>query len=1094
MDLVSGAMGSLAPKLIQLLQDEYQLEKHLRSEVKSLSEELESIYAFLHKVAQVPWYNLDKQIKIWAREVRCASFDMEDVLDTLLVQAKSHDHADQSRLKHAMKKMGDLFTKAKARHDIASDIKTIKEHVKVVAERRQRYKIDDNIEARTTTTIIDPRLLALYKEASQLIGIDEPMDAVIEMLSVGNRHHSTSGKETKIVSIVGFGGLGKTTLAKAVYDKVNNQFDCCACVQVGQNPDLRKVLRDILIDLKPTNMTRAHVEKQLSFGYLKEFDERQLINELRLYLQGKRYFIVVDDIWQTSAWEVISCAFVDGNCGSRILTTTRNSQVSTEIDGEIYRMEELSYNNSRKLFYAKTFGGEERGPSSDELDNEVCETIIQKCRGVPLAIVTIAGALARKPTKEWSHLNNSIGFSSDDDKVENMKKILSFSCYDLPSHLRTCFLYLCVFPEEYFIEKNDLIFRWIDEGFIHVENGKDIFNVGCSYLDELINRNVLIPVEDKDSGLLKGCHVHDMLLRVIRQISNEEDFIVALDRKQRFTGGQGNVRRLSLQMLETETNYKDMGRVRSFYAIICFTKLIPPVSGFNVLRVLVLEFVIGMDNYPIEHIAKLLHLRYIGLSHTPVSKLPKQIGCLKFLQTLLLDDTGIKELPASVRLLKQLMCLRVDVNTRVPDWIGEMTSLLELEIYHDVVPDFVIEAFRVGEVERHRGVDNKCSTRRFVKELGNLTNLRVLKTAITLQDKGQGRDFLQSLRKLNNIQDISVILPSEFIEVDVIPEPGFALSSSLRILELLNLEFSKLPEWMNGEYLPNLCQLKVVVTNVEEKDLRNLATLPKLQDLALVAIRNHRLKLTICGCGGFQNLRLLRLTAPLQFVQGSMPKLEKLTFPMTVFELKDANISFDLGLENLSSLQSLIVSIDCADACAMEVKEAEAAIQHAVDIHPNHLALSLTREKEDKMGTVDAGSRLFSRRMYQILKETTLNEQIKKLNEQIQVLNNCNSALYSHAQEIARLLPEDHPSIAKIQWTSVSMLEMEILRKQLVDSFERMNDTSDPNELMLYIKDQERLLVLYNNENKRMDSIIKEELKAVFKNSGNDPKAKEEGE
>jgi len=191
------------------------------------------------------------------------------------------------------------------------------------------------------------------------------------------------------------------------------------------------------------------------------------------------------------------------------------------------------------------------------------------------------------------------------------------------------------------------------------------------------------------------------------------------------------------------------------------------------------------------------------------------------------------------------MCLRVDENTRVPDWIGEMTSLLELEIYHDVVPDFVIEAFRVGEVERHRGVDNKCSTRRFVKELGNLTNLRVLKTAITLQDKGQGRDFLQSLRKLNNIQDISVILPSEFIEVDVIPEPGFALSSSLRILELLNLEFSKLPEWMNGEYLPNLCQLKVVVTNVEEKDLRNLATLPKLQGLALVAIRNHRLKLTI---------------------------------------------------------------------------------------------------------------------------------------------------------------------------------------------------------------------------------------------------------
>jgi len=123
-----------------------------------------------------------------------------------------------------------------------------------------------------------------------------------------------------------------------------------------------------------------------------------------------------------------------------------------------------------------------------------------------------------------------------------------------------------------------------------------------------------------------------------------------------------------------------MPRLRSFNAIICFTELIPPVCSFKVLRVLVLVYCIGMEDYPIKHIAKLLHLRYIGLSHTPVRKLPKEIGHLKFLQTLLLDDTGIKELPSSVRLLKQLMCLRVDEKTRVPDWIGEMTSLMELEM------------------------------------------------------------------------------------------------------------------------------------------------------------------------------------------------------------------------------------------------------------------------------------------------------------------------------------------------------------------------------------------------------------------------------
>ncbi|KAJ1257143.1 hypothetical protein BS78_K193600 [Paspalum vaginatum] len=677
-------------------------------------------------------------------------------------------------------------------------------------------------------------------------------------------------------------------------------------------------------------------------------------------------------------------------------------------------MEELSNENSRKLFFRITFGGEEKRPNSDKLDNDICDTIIQKCRGVPLAIVTIAGVLATKSTSEWSNLYNSIGFSPDDGDVENMKKILSFSCYDLPSHLRTCFLYLCVFPEEYFIEKNNLIFRWMAEGFIHEENGKEFFDVGGSYLDELINRNVVIPIVGKESGLLQGCRVHDMLLRVIRQISVEEDFIVALEREQRLSIAQENVRRLALQLLMVETNYKDVGRVRSFYVTICGTELIPSLSRFNALRVLVLEFCIGMDDYSIEHIAQLLHLRYIGLSHTAVSKLPKQIGRLKFLQTLLLDDTGIKILPASVRSLKQLMCLHVDLKTRVPDWIGEMTSLVELEMYHEVVPHlFSREAPRVHVVEMHHAADNQCSTREFVKQLGNLTNLRVLKTRITLEDKGQGKVFLESLRNLHNIQDISIGLPTAFIEVDVIPELGFALSSSLRILELLNLQFSKLPEWINCERLPNLCQLKVSVSNVEEKDLGNLATLPQLRELTLAIIRYHRLKLTICGCGGFQNLRLLHLTVPLQFVQGAMPRLEEITFGITVFEFKDANISFDLGLENLASLQSVTVGIHCTDACSAEVDEAEDAIRRAIDIHPNHPKLLVKRDDEDKMGPVDAGSREFSRAMYKILQDSTLSEQIKKLNEQIDVLNKCNSSLYSQAQEMAQLLPEGHPNTAK---------------------------------------------------------------------------------
>ncbi|CAO2150440.1 unnamed protein product [Urochloa humidicola] len=106
MDLVTGAIGSIGPKLLELLKDEYKLQKGLRKQVKFLSDELESVHAALRKVAEVPWDQLDEQVKIWARHVREASYDMEDVLDTFLVRIEDNGPAKKGRLKRALKKMG----------------------------------------------------------------------------------------------------------------------------------------------------------------------------------------------------------------------------------------------------------------------------------------------------------------------------------------------------------------------------------------------------------------------------------------------------------------------------------------------------------------------------------------------------------------------------------------------------------------------------------------------------------------------------------------------------------------------------------------------------------------------------------------------------------------------------------------------------------------------------------------------------------------------------------------------------------------------------------------------------------------------------
>lgn len=287
MVLVTGAIGSIGPRLLELLKDEYKLQRGLQKQVKFLSDELESVHTALLKVAEVPWDQLDEQVKIWARQVRDESYEMEDVLDTFLVRVEDHGPAPakKGRLKRALKKMGGLFSKGKARHDIAGAIQDIKKQLQEVSERRAKYKVDEIVSKPSATSTIDPRLKDMHNEVTQLIGIGKS-SRELECKLMSQDGTDSNGK-TNIVSVVGVGGLGKTTLAKAVYDKFRPQFDFGAFVPVGRDPDLKKVFRDILIDL--------HRKEYMKVKY-NILDERQLINELRDFLQRRRYELLAVDM------------------------------------------------------------------------------------------------------------------------------------------------------------------------------------------------------------------------------------------------------------------------------------------------------------------------------------------------------------------------------------------------------------------------------------------------------------------------------------------------------------------------------------------------------------------------------------------------------------------------------------------------------------------------------------------------------------------------------------------------------------------------------------------------------------------------------
>ncbi|OEL18174.1 Disease resistance RPP13-like protein 4 [Dichanthelium oligosanthes] len=931
MDLVTGAMGILAPKLLELLRHEYNLQTGVRKEARTLAQELEYIDAFLRKVADVPWDRLDEQVKVWAREVREASYDMEDALDIFLMHVEIHEpDDDQSMLRRALKMIGSLFIKGKPRHDIAVVIQGIKKQLQEVAERRARYKIDDSLvkPVAATSSTMDPRLAAMYHQVSQLIGIDKSRDQVISMLSY--QHGSTV--KIKTVSVVGVGGLGKTTLAKAVYEELKEGFDCGAFVPVGQKPDLKRIFKDILLDLDKGYYTRNNLN-------MDELDERRLIEEIREFLKEKRYFIVIDDIWEKPSWEIIKLVLVENNCGSRIITTTRNSEVAKET-GEVYKLQPLSYYHSRKLFYTRIFGGEGKCPGVHS--DEVSDKILKKCDGIPLAIITMASLLTGKSREVWSEIYNDIGFGQHKDNmhVENTMRILSFSYYDLPSHLRTCLLYLSAFPEDYVVEKDPLIWKWIAEGFVYKKQGNGLYELGERYFNDLINRSMIQAVEYEHDGIVEGCRVHDMVLDLIRSLSCHENCVTILD---------NNAEGLLSQ-----------------------NKWVPLLS-FKLLRVLAIEDCQFKEGCHIENLGNLLHLRYLSLRNTTVSELPKQIGNLKFLQTLDLGRGQIKELPSSIVRLTQLVCLSCDgwgCLQRVPDGIGKLTSLEQLTIFFG------------------NGYDDdeyKNNVRMFVKELGNLRELRVLHISLFFVDESVRRFLVESLRNLHKIHHIKLESSEFYVDVEraMWKAAGVMLPQHLCHLSFERLfQFPRLPSWIINR-LHHLSYLSLRVNTIDELDLKLLGSLTELRYLKLDQTKGTATVDKInAGDVFFQKLRwfVMRhvmvqfqheedLTFSFHMWNGIdpmpfgsrrnnscslpsavMPNLQVLETAVFVRALKDGNGDCSIiGLEYLTCLRKVSSIIHCRGASAIQVEETEAELQCAINDHPNRPTFTGYRRSEGEM-------------------------------------------------------------------------------------------------------------------------------------------------
>nr|ABA98532.1 NB-ARC domain containing protein [Oryza sativa Japonica Group] len=419
----TGVMKPLLSKLTKLLGEEYAKLKGVRKQIKFLIDELSTMSAALEMLADSD-QQLNPEMRDWRDKLRELAYDLEDCIDDFM-----------SRVDHDGEKMGfrkffRKLKKLKARHEIANEIEELKIRAIEASERHKRYNFDQ-LAHNSSTFGIDPRLSAFYEEVDKLVGIDGPKKRIIELLAMEMKG------SLKVVSIVGCGGL--------------------AFVSVSQRPDIKKILNDIAEGVGISSRTPVGN------------DEKKLINILREHLKNKRYFVVIDDLWDAKAWKIIELALLNNNCGSRIITTTRSVTVasccSSQV-GYIYEMKPLSFNESKWLFLKRTFDYENSHYPHPE---NILDKILRKYGGLPLAIITISSLLLdQHEIDEWHRVLNTIGCGlANDPNAETMSNILSLSFFNLPHYLKTCFMYLSVFPEDRKIKKRHLVSKWIAEGFIH---------------------------------------------------------------------------------------------------------------------------------------------------------------------------------------------------------------------------------------------------------------------------------------------------------------------------------------------------------------------------------------------------------------------------------------------------------------------------------------------------------------------------------------------------------------------------------------------------------------------------------------------------
>lgn len=881
--MAEAAVFFLLEKLTFLLEEDVKLVKGIKEEVEYVKDELERMTAFLG-VADAAEES-DPELKVWVKQVRDVAYDTEAVLDRCMLQMTHKDLRHYNKLHIFCIKILGFIKNLRFNFKINHEIQSIRARINNVTEGHRRYRYKFNIPDQGLNSLIvnntayERRGDALLLEESELVGIERRKRELIGLIM-----EQDSG--LKVVSVVGMGGLGKTTLVKKVYDEValKKNFQSHAWVTVSQSFKIEELLKDLIHQL--LDEIKQPVPQEVN-----SMNSNQLKVVIKQFLRQRRYILVFDDIWSVEAWDCIKFALSNNVCGSRVIITTRLIDVasysSRQTDGYVYEMKPLSAEESWSLFCQKTFWGSLCPPHLKELSM----SILKRCAGLPLAIVAIGGVLATKSVTridDWVMLNQSLGAELEgNDRLESMKLILSLSFSDLPYYLKYCFLHLSIYPEDYVIEKNKLIRIWVAEGFVKEKEGRTMEEVAEGYLNELVNRNLIRVVRYNDDGSFKSGCLHDFLREMLLLKSRDQNFVITTTGQH--TIWPNKVRHLSIHGKLSNLQLKSCGS--HLLSLLAFDmedtqfmlNLLVVLNNCRMLKVLDLTGV-PLETIP-ETVFSLFHLRYLGLRSTKVNFIPRSIAKLQKLETLDLKNTYVTELPCEIldlQHLRHLLVYRHVEYSYLPfdcihgfkslQGIGRLTSLQKLS--------FIEATFGSGIF----------SQLEMMKELRRVSILKLR--------RDDGISLCRSLQSLHKVRSLSLssIKEDEILDLQYVSSPP-------PLLQRLYLKgrLARFPKWIQS--LQSLVKIYFKWSRLEEDPLEYLQELPNLVHLEFLVgyIGNE-----LCfKAGMFQKLQLLNLdkVEPMSWViieKGSMIALEKLIIQRCNFLQ-----SVPIGIEWLSKVKHL---------------------------------------------------------------------------------------------------------------------------------------------------------------------------------------------